>query len=199
TQSDRWRWQCGDEALELPVPMLAAPSQIANAAAAVTALQALRGSIAWSPQAIAQGVREAQVPGRLQRIADSPQVIVDVAHNPQAARELARWLEANPVPGKTFAVFGALGDKDVSGIVRALHPHIAHWLLAGLENDSPRGLPVGQLAERVRAALPAVSSSECNDVSAALQAARRQARQDDRILVFGSFFMVSGALKDRHP
>jgi len=191
---DHWTWKCGDEVLELPMPMLAAPSQIANAAAAVSALHALRGGIAWNPQAIAQGVREALVPGRLQRIAESPQVIVDVAHNPQAARELARWLDANPVAGNTFAVFGALGDKDVEGVLHALHPRFTHWYLAGLERDSPRGLPVAQLTERVRAVLPAGSASECENVDAALEAARRHARHCDRILVFGSFFMVAGAL-----
>lgn len=194
-QDDHWTWQRGGTRLELPLRALSAPSQLANAAAATTALHALRDRISWSPRAIAQGVREARVAGRLQQIAEAPQVIVDVAHNPQAARELARWLDANPVAGKTFAVFGALGDKDIEGIVRALQPHFAHWHLAGLEQESPRGVPVEQLAARVRAAASSISSSGHADVHTALQAARERAKPCDRILVFGSFFMVAAAMR----
>jgi dihydrofolate synthase/folylpolyglutamate synthase len=192
---EHWAWRCDDETLDLPLPGLPAHSQVANAAAAITALHALRDRLAWNPRTIAQGVREAKVAGRLQCIADAPQVIVDVAHNPQAARELARWLEANPVSGKTVAVFGALGDKDVSGIVRPLDAHFAHWHLVGLENDSPRGLAVAELAQRVRDVAPGASFSEHADVPSALSAARAQANAHDRILVFGSFFMVAAAMR----
>jgi len=194
-QGDHWIWKSGDTALELPPPELSAPSQLANAAAAIAAVHALRNRLDWNPDAIAQGVRESRVAGRLQEIAKAPQVIVDVAHNPQAARELARWLEANPVCGETFAVYGALGDKDVESIVRALRSRFMHWYLAGLEHDSPRGLPVAQLAARVRATSASEPFSEHADVNAALAAARQHAKPNDRILVFGSFFMVAAAMR----
>src|SRR5690348_14549961 len=171
-QGDQWNWRSADETLELPLPMLAAPSQIANAAAGIAAVHALRDRIEWNCQAVARGVREARVAGRLQQLSKSPQVVVDVAHNPQAARELARWLDANRTTGNTVAVFGALGDKDIEGIARALDAHIAHWHLAGLENDSPRGLPVAELAHRVRAAAPEASFSAHTDAGSALLAAR---------------------------
>ena len=70
--------------------------------------------------------------GRLQAFPGTPPVLVDVAHNPQAARELAAWLERNPVPGRTLAVFGALADKDVGGILAALGPQVAGWFGAAL-------------------------------------------------------------------
>lgn len=194
-EGDHWIWRHGETSVELPMPTLAAPSQIANAAAAITALHTLHGVIGWDLQAIAQGVREAKVAGRLQQVSNSPQIIIDVAHNPQAARELAYWLEANPISGATIAVFGALGDKDVAGIVRALRVHVTHWHLAGLENDSPRGLPVAELAKRVRESTPEASFGEHADVSSALQAARAKAREQDRILVFGSFFVVAAAMR----
>lgn len=190
-----WTWRSGNISLELPLPALLAPTQIANAAAAITALHVLRERLDWNPDAVVRGVRDADIAGRLQRIEDAPQVFVDVAHNPQAARELAQWISANPIPGKTFAVFGALGDKDVASVVRALDSHIAHWHLAGLEHDSTRGLAVAALAERVRAASPSASCSEHVDVAAALQAARASAQPDDRIIVFGSFFAVAAAMQ----
>lgn len=190
-----WDWRRGDEELHLPMPLLQAPSQLTNAASAITALHALRDSLGWNPAAIRHGVYKAHVAGRLQKIADAPQVIVDVAHNPQAARELARWLDANPVRGNTHAVFGALSDKDVAGIVGALSPRVERWHLAGLEEESPRGLPVAELARRVREALPDAAIGERPDVAAALHVARAGANADDRILAFGSFFVVAAVLR----
>src|SRR6185437_4635835 len=99
---DHWTWRSNEASLSLPLPTLAAPSQIANAAAAIAALHALREPFGWNPEAIARGVREARLPGRMQAIATSPQVVVDVAHNPQAARELARWVDIHRIPGATF-------------------------------------------------------------------------------------------------
>lgn len=201
-EKEGWCWQSGDAVLELPRPSLQAPTQIANAAAAIAALHALRDRVAWNPRAIAQGVCEARLAGRLQKLSDAPALIVDVAHNPQAVLQLALWLEANPIVGNTYAVFGALSDKDIVGIVRALKPpfaqkpHFAHWYLAGLEEDSPRGLPVAQLRERMRMrnAYPAASCSEHIDVAAALDAARARSSNDDRIIAFGSFFVVAAVL-----
>jgi len=79
--------------------------------------------------------------------------------------------------------------------VRALQSRFTHWYLAGLEHDSPRGLPVAQLAARVRATSASEPFSEHADVSAALAAARQRAKPNDRILVFGSFFMVAAAMR----
>ena len=194
-EHDGWAWRSGDVELHLPMPALQAPSQLANAAAAIAALHALRGSLGWDPEAVARGVRDAQLAGRLQRIADAPQVIVDVAHNPQAARELGRWLDANPVRGNARAVFGALSDKDIAGVVSALDSRIAHWHLAGLQGESPRGLPVAELALRVREVSPEATISEHRDVAVALRAARAGAGEDDRILAFGSFFVVAAVLR----
>lgn len=196
---ETWSWTpAHDHAFalpKLPLPMLAAPSQIDNAAAAIAALYSLRERIAWNPRAIATGVRGAQLPGRLQRIGCNPDVFVDVAHNPQAARELAHWLDANPVTGKTRAVFGALSDKDVRGILAALDQHIAHWHLAALDADSPRGLSASQLATRVRDAAPNAVVSEHGDVATALTSARECAAPHDRILAFGSFFVVAAVTR----
>ncbi len=194
-ENDGWTWRSGGTQLHLPMPVLSAPAQIANAAAAIAALHALRESLCWHPEAIAHGVRVARVAGRLQQIACLPQVIVDVAHNPQAARELARWLDTNRVAGKNLAVFGALSDKDVAGILRALHSRIAQWHLAGLESESPRGLPVEELARRVRDLMPDADISEHRDVGAALRTARSDAGSNDRILVFGSFFVVAAVMR----
>ena len=136
-------------------------------------------------------MRDAHVGARLQRFASAPELIVDVAHNPQAARVLARWLEAHPTRGRTIAVFGALDDKDVRGIVEPLAEAIDAWHLAGLANDSPRGLTSTALGDRVEGVEVAGTH---DDVASALAAAFEGAGTEDRVIAFGSFFVAAAAL-----
>jgi dihydrofolate synthase/folylpolyglutamate synthase len=190
-----WRWRSGDVELALPPPSLDAPCQHENAAAAIAALHALRDRLGFEPDAIAAGVANARVAARLQRFASDPELVIDVAHNPQAARVLAAWLAAHPIAGRTLAVFGALGDKDVGGIIDSMRPAISHWHLASLAADSPRGLDARALADRVRAANPGVDIAGMHDgVAAALTAAFADAAEGDRVIAFGSFFVAAPVL-----
>jgi dihydrofolate synthase/folylpolyglutamate synthase len=188
---DRWHWQGGDDELGLPMPRLCAPCQLANAAAAIAALYALRPRLGWHPQAIAVGVAKARIGARLQIFAGEPSLIVDVAHNPQAARVLAQWLRATRGAGRTFAVFGALGDKDVCGITAALRDTIDAWYFGGLDRDSPRGLAAGALRERVGAL---TIETVAANIPTALAQAFGAARAGDRVIAFGSFFVAAAAL-----
>jgi len=189
---DGWHWHGGGDVLELPYPTLRASAQIDNAAAAIAVLHVLRDRLGWSPPAIAIGVRDAHVPARLQRLRKrgAAALVIDVAHNPQAARVLAQWLARDAA--RTFAVFGALGDKDVAGIVDPLVGAVEHWFLCGLDGDTPRGLA----ASAVHSRAPMLARiSEHADVHAALDAALRVAGATDRILAFGSFFVAAAALQ----
>ncbi len=195
----RWRWRSGDTLLDLPMPALAAPVQLANAAAAIAALHALRARWRWDAASVASGIAAARASARLQCLAHAPDLYVDVAHNPQAAHALAQWLAANPSSGRTLAVYGALGDKDVAGVVAALAGQVDRWYPAALDALSPRGLDAAALAQRL-AALPrervaAVSA----DVAGALALARAQAGTQDRIIAFGSFFVAAAVLAAAPP
>jgi dihydrofolate synthase/folylpolyglutamate synthase len=167
-----------------------APAQLDNAAAAVAALRAL--PIELPDARSVEGVRSAHVPGRLQVVSRSPEVLVDVAHNPQAAAQLAGWLHAHPM--RTRAVFGALRDKDVAAVWRC-------WILA-------RGLAPGRdprrrvarrrcaaLAARIGAAVAPERLHLHHDAGAALRAAVAASEADERVLVFGSFHTVADALR----
>jgi dihydrofolate synthase/folylpolyglutamate synthase len=178
------------------MPGLDASCQLANAAAAIAALHAVRERIPWRPDAIARGVARAHAAARMQRFPGTPELIVDVAHNPQASRVLADWLQDHPVPGITFGVFGALADKDIPGIVEPLRDCIQRWQLAGLDADSPRGLGVLALLERLQGIAPFDVTGVHDTVEAALQAATTQASKGDRVVAFGSFFVAAAALRD---
>jgi dihydrofolate synthase/folylpolyglutamate synthase len=189
----QWTWRELGKSFDLPVPRLPAPAQLRNAATAIAALRALGKKL--PPDAIAQGVANAHVPGRLQRFErDGVEVVVDVGHNPQAARELAAWLTTSPPQGRTLAVFAALGDKDIVGVVDALAERIDVWHLAGLADSGPRGLAVEAFAERL-AGTAADSGTRHADVAGALEAAVAQAGPGDRVLVFGSFHTAAAALE----
>lgn len=192
-QRDGWRWQCADTALSLPAPELAAPCQIDNAAAALAALFCLRERLGWHAQAYAHGVAQARIPARLQRLArvGAAALVIDVGHNPQAAGVLAQWLATQPPRGRNLAVFGALADKDIAGIVAPLAAHIAQWHLCSLDADTPRGLSAAQLRMR----MPGESAIEHVAVTTALDAALAGAGADDRILAFGSFHVAGPALE----
>jgi len=186
-----WRWREPGYEIELPMPALAAPVQIENAAAAIAALRALSDEI--TDVAIIQGIADARIPGRLETLSTHPDIVLDVAHNPQAARQLAQWLQENPK--NTYAVFAALLDKDVEAIVSLLKPHIQQWFLAGIDDAGSRNSTSAQLKTRVEASITEPVLSCYDSVAQALQAAREQAKPDERVLVLGSFHTVAAAIR----
>ncbi len=191
----RWQWREIGCELELPIPYLMAPVQLRNAAIAIAALRALPGSETWTDAMYARGVAQARVAARMQRFErDGIEILVDVGHNPQAARALADGLNARSVSGKTHAVFAALGDKDIVGVVDALAGSIDRWWLAGLSAAGPRGLDVDTFATRLQGTAAADGTRHA-DIADALSAARACAVAGDRILVFGSFFTAAEALR----
>lgn len=198
SDAPQWRWRDVAVTLELPMPALQAPVQLANAAAAIAALQAL--PVELPDAAWAQGIANARVAGRLQRSdIDGVQVLLDVGHNPQAARALADALGAQAHTGRTHAIYAALADKDVLGVVEAVAAQVDHWALAGL--DGARGQSAQALQARLQGS--AAAQAACHgDVAGALRAVLAQASPGDRVLVFGSFHTVAdalSALRSVHP
>ena len=190
-----WRWREVGAELRLPAPRLAAPPQRANASTAIAALRALPRALPEA--AFAQGVATATLPGRLQCLQrDGVEIVLDVAHNPQAARELAAWLRRRP-PAPTVAVFAALADKDAAAMVQALAGQVGHWYLAGLE-QAGRGQEVDSLAARLDGTVAGVAtgvSSGDARVADALARAIAAVAPGGRVLVFGSFHTVAEALQ----
>jgi dihydrofolate synthase/folylpolyglutamate synthase len=141
---------------------------------------------------IRRGLVEVSLPGRFQVLPGRPQTILDVAHNPHAARTLAANLAAMPPAGRTIAVFAMLRDKDIAGVVQALKGRVDIWLLAGI--DQPRGAKAEDLLEILRNEGLA-SRAECfQTVGEAYGRACKLAGEDDKMLAFGSFYTVAEIL-----
>jgi dihydrofolate synthase/folylpolyglutamate synthase len=115
-------------------------------------------------------------------------VILDVAHNPQAAHALAENLATTGFAPETYAVCGMLKDKDIAGVLREMAPRVTRWHLATLAG--PRGATADELA----AQLKKTSLRKFESPAAALAAALGSASENDKIVVFGSFLTVGEAI-----
>ena len=189
--AQQWRWRDVGFSIDLPTPALRGPIQLRNAASAIAALRTLDKPLPRA--AIAEGVAHARIRGRLQSVQrNDVDVLVDVGHNPQAARELAAALKAAPVAGRTRAVFAALQDKDAAGVVEALGGQVDDWHLAGL--DGARAQSAQALQARLHDTAAAAAQQHAT-VADALEAALAAAAAGDRVLVFGSFHTAAQALQ----
>jgi dihydrofolate synthase/folylpolyglutamate synthase len=186
-----WNWLSpGSRHCALPPPALAGAIQFDNAAAVLAVLECLRDQLPLSHEAIVQGLTQVRLAGRFQRFAAGCEWIIDVAHNPAAAQALAAQLDEAGGRGRTLAVAGMLGDKDVAGIARALGRRIDGWIVAGLAGD--RTVPPEQVAcELKRGGANILATAPT--VPAACAIAQDLATPSDRVVCFGSFRTVAAA------
>jgi len=179
----------------LPAPALIGDTQYANAATAIAALEEIDGRLAIPAGAVAQGLREVRLVARFQVIKPAhpaaPTWILDVAHNPAAARVLARNLRALPSAGRTLVVCGILADKDALGVVAELRGCVEAWWC--VPTDGERGRSGASLAQTIGGAVSAPVTA-AQSVSAGCAAALACAHPEDRIVVFGSFHTIGPAL-----
>jgi dihydrofolate synthase/folylpolyglutamate synthase len=188
------QWSCWGPAGKrsgLAHPALRGSAQLRNASAAMAALDTLRQRLPIAMQDVRRALAEVALPGRFQVLPGRPQVVLDVAHNPDAAAVLAANLADSGFAPETIAVFGMLRDKDIAGVVRAVAPRITRWHLATL--PGPRGADAEQLFGILSRENISAPASKHPTVAAALAAAKKEAAENDKIVVFGSFLTVAGA------
>ncbi|MFK5216656.1 bifunctional tetrahydrofolate synthase/dihydrofolate synthase [Glaesserella parasuis] len=194
-ESDRLQWQSKTKSLTVPLPKIPQP----NCATALAVLTQLPFEL--SDEILVQAVEEAQMTARFQLLGEQDfatfsqnrplaQVIIDVGHNPHAARylsdRLAEWVQPNR---KIYAVFSALVDKDLSGIVEPLEELIDEWHCAGLQGY--RGQSGTEVKSKLLTALPNAKAVAYENVIEASQVLFETANEQDIILVFGSFHTVA--------
>jgi dihydrofolate synthase/folylpolyglutamate synthase len=185
-----WNWYgAGGSMRDLPMPAIRGEHQLLNAAAVLQMLGAVRDRLPVSESAIRQGLATVQLDGRFQLIPGRPPVLLDVAHNPQSARGLANYLRNTFPDRRIHAVFAIMRDKDIAAVVAPMAPCVDRWYLAPLKmaraatDDELRGV----LAQYAREPV----GSGYADAREAFAAARSNAHNDDLVVVFGSFFLVS--------
>jgi len=193
----QWRYfGPGGPRYGLPVPALRGRYQLANAATAIAAVALLRDVLPVPASAVRDGLVQVELPGRFQVLPGRPTVVLDVAHNPHAARAFAEALGEMGYHPRTTAVLGMLSDKDIDGVIAAVGAHVDRWHVATL--PGPRGASGETLHARLGAAGVAAQAIRVfPDVAAAFRAAVDDAAEADRIVVFGSFLTVAAALAAR--
>ncbi len=177
----------------LPMPALRGRWQLKNAASALAAIDELASRLPVSLGEIKRGLTRVRLPGRLQALPGRPVVVLDVAHNPHAARSLAEGLGDMGFFDNTYAVLAMLADKDIEGVIDAVRHRIDRWFVASTGGD--RAAPASRLAAALEARGAAGVTRSFATVAAALDAARREAGPNDRIVVFGSFQTVAEGLR----
>ncbi|KVZ02574.1 bifunctional tetrahydrofolate synthase/dihydrofolate synthase [Burkholderia stagnalis] len=183
----------------LAYPALRGANQLINASAALAALESLRAVLPVSAQDIRLGLANVELPGRFQVLPGKPAIVLDVAHNPHAAAVLAQNLGNMGFFPYTYAVFGAMHDKDIDGVLQHLKGEIDHWCVTDLP------LPRAASAEQLEAALRHAGVEDGADSSVtrymspadAFRDALKRASENDRIVVFGSFHTVAGVMAYR--
>ncbi len=199
---DRQQWAYGGREQRrsgLAYPALRGANQLLNASAVFAALEALRDRLVVPQQAVRVGLAQVSLPGRMQILPGTPAVVLDVAHNPHAAAVLVQNLDSMPFYPYTHAVVGMFTDKAIEETLAKLAPRIDHWYCATL--DGPRAASGQALADHVHKVIgpqqgkdEPVTVSVFDDPIQAFAAAQKQAADNDRILVFGSFHTVGPVL-----
>lgn len=176
------RFRLPGQALAITCP-LPGEHQVENAVTAVAALTCLEAPAG----AIERGIAAARWPGRLERVSENPEIIVDGAHNPAGARALAAYIDRFYRDRRVRLIFGAMRDKAIDEISGILFPRAAEVIVT-----APH-----QARALSPEALIGVADHPClrraADVAEALALVRRDAAPDDVVFVTGSLFLVAEA------
>jgi len=165
------------------------------AAAAVVATERLQSRLPVKPESWTKAMQSVWIRGRRQWITSEPVTLLfDVAHNPQATRLLAQTLLQYQPQGKVHAVFSALQNKDICGLIRPLSKIINQWYLTSLTGKRATSLAdLQELFANVFAYRPLCYA----EPKQAYAAAVAKALPGDIIVVFGSFLLVEAVMKAR--
>ncbi|MCL1065233.1 bifunctional tetrahydrofolate synthase/dihydrofolate synthase [Shewanella olleyana] len=185
---DTWQFSGRDTAFnKLVLPKL----PLANAVTAIAVIEQTWPSI--SAEQITKGIATASLSGRLEQVLDKPVVLVDVAHNPHAAKYLASQLHQYK-PTRIIALCGMLKDKDASAVLAQLTDTVDEWYFTSL--DVERGLDAQTLASQLaNSGTNKAKSSQFDSIEQAWQGINANINPDDVVIVFGSFYTVAGFSK----
>jgi dihydrofolate synthase/folylpolyglutamate synthase len=187
---------------EIFLPLFGA-HQAQNAALALAAVEAFLGAgpgKQLNVDLVREGFAQADSPGRLERVGNAPTILLDGAHNPHGMAATVAALEEEFGFRHLVAVFGVLGEKDVSGMLDLLEPAAARIVVT--PNSSPRSMPVDELAQLAADIFGEDRVTVALNLPAAIQAAVAIAEEDSSgelsgvaVLVTGSIVTVADARK----
>ncbi|MCL4110031.1 UNVERIFIED_CONTAM: hypothetical protein GTU68_038248 [Idotea baltica] len=191
-----WNWNKEETSIKLDLPNMPA----------IAGLKSINSTLPVSIKAINQGLKNTKVMGRLQVLQSNPEWLIDVAHNPHAAKQLAKYIKENPVNGKTYALFSMLRDKDIVEVIQLMDKVIDEWHIVATQGS--RGLSLEALKDHFNqqsllnfneqkskpSALKQVSSYK--SFAEACSTMKNITKEEDRVVAFGSFLVISEILEN---
>ncbi len=194
-QTTTWDWFAGDRHIsQLPEPGLKGEHQYRNASSVILAVEVLAKSLPVSDMAIRIGLKNIQLLGRFQLIDDKIPVLVDVGHNPEAVKTLVDYLNMTFPDKRIHAVFSMMKDKDIAGVLEIMNPVVYDWFFAPIAN--PRAATEPLMRKIFSQSSVSRISFGFTGFADAFNAAKNQSLENDLLLVFGSFFLVSDCLNE---
>lgn len=191
TDQNTWTWHSLPRNIEnLPLPPLKGEHQYRNASSAILAVQCLSQRLPVHDDAIRIGLQNVQLLGRFQLIEHSIPVLLDVAHNPQAAQTLLDHINQYYPNKRIYAIFSMMKDKDIVSVLSLMKPVVMEWFF----------VPLLKNARAATEPMIASAFKQCNidsinlgfsNFAEAFSAVNNKATSEDLILVFGSFFLVA--------
>ncbi len=192
--SSNWNFVSKSDTLNrLPPPSLRGEHQFDNAAVAIQALLSLSDRLPVENDCIAHGISSTSLPGRFQIIRNERTTLLDVGHNPQAAETLVHFLQSQFASRNIYAVFAMMQDKDYATVISTLQPYVHRWFLPLL--NTPRAASSDALSNCMTQ--QGIDSIQIgfDSLDHCMRKVNASTTEDDLILVFGSFYLVSEYLE----
>jgi dihydrofolate synthase/folylpolyglutamate synthase len=169
---------------------LSGPHQVINATTALGAMEVLEElGYTVSTQAMMEGLRVVDWPGRLEMVSSSPRVILDGAHNPAGALVLKESLEKEFQFRHLILLIGILKEKDIRGILHTLAPLADHIILSRPHIE--RAAPVTSLRKAL--GQNGKKAEIVEDLEEAIKKGLSMTGEEDLLCITGSLYMVGEA------
>ncbi len=166
--------------------------QLNNALTVLDAVDVLKKKYDISEEAIYEGLRDAKWPGRFAIHMRNPYLLVDGAHNPNGATELARGLK-DYFPGMKFTfMFGVMADKDYDGMIDKILFAANKFITVTPKNY--RALDSAALKEEIESKF-GVPAIDAHSVEEGVEEALKCREAGENICIFGSLYQVGDILK----
>ncbi|MBH44103.1 MAG: bifunctional tetrahydrofolate synthase/dihydrofolate synthase [Gammaproteobacteria bacterium] len=189
---DFWTWRNDKFKISrLPMLPLIGSFQYDHAGAVLSCLSYIESNLLENKQNLVNGFKNLDLLGRYQIIQSNPEIILDVAHNADAAKKLNDNL-SNEISGKTLAVLGVLNDKDVYELVKPLKKTVDQWFCGTI--NSHRGMNADEIKHRLSTLISGESINSFTTISNAYENAIKTLNHNDRLIIYGSFYTVSEVL-----
>ena len=192
-----WHWYLKTKKIvDLPLPALQGEQQFYNATAVLAMIDKLAEKLPVSKQSICEGLKNVQLKGRFQFIDDEVPILLDVGHNPQAVKALVNYLTQRFSGKRIHAVFSMMKDKDIAGVIELMKPLVFTWYVSPLKNSrTATRVTMKQVFQQCNMDNVFL---EFDDFKTTFSFVKSQVSQDDIIVIFGSFFLVSEFLLARN-